>query len=151
MTGHQVEFPSEHSSYTHNLEIVRNIDPYTLGDENMRTRKSVALFLGLGAFAALLLGCGQAPASQVADPPPQVKVAEPPSVAQVEEPPKPVQETPPDTSATNGSEAEVVEVGYQVGLRAPEFEMSLLDGSTVTTSSIVDEGKPVLLYFHATY
>ena len=151
MTGYQVEFPSAHSSYTHNLEIVRNIDPYTLGDENMRTRKSVAIILGLGAFAALLPGCGQAPASQVADPPPQVKVAEPPPVAQVEEPPKPVQETPPDTSGANGSEAEVVEVGYQVGLRAPEFEMSLLDGSTVTTSSIVDEGKPVLLYFHATY
>ena len=117
----------------------------------MRTRKSVALILGLGALAALLLGCGQAPAAQVSDPPPPVKVAEPPPVAQVEEPPKPVQETPHDTSTTNGSQAEVVEVGYQVGLRAPEFEMSLLDGSTVTTSSIVDEGKPVLLYFHATY
>ncbi|MCY4581052.1 MAG: hypothetical protein OXD31_18665 [Chloroflexi bacterium] len=117
----------------------------------MRTRKSLALLLGLGALAALLLGCGQAPAAQVSDPPPQVKVAEQPPVAQVEEPPKPVQETPPDTSAANGSQAEVVEVGYQVGLRAPEFEMSLLDGSTVTTSSIVDEGKSVLLYFHATY
>ena len=51
----------------------------------------------------------------------------------------------------DGSEVEVVEVGYQVGLRAPEFGMTLLDGSRVTTANIVDEGKPVLLYFHATY
>jgi hypothetical protein len=99
----------------------------------MGTRLSLAFLLGLGATIALLLGCGAAPAAQTA------------------EPPSAVQKPMPDASVNDGSEAEVVEVGYQVGLRAPEFGMTLLDGSSVTTSSIVNEGKPVLLYFHATY
>ena len=99
----------------------------------MTNRISFALLLGLGAMIALLLGCGAAPAAQTAESPPAV------------------QKAMPDASENGGSEAEVVEVGYQVGLRAPEFSMSLLDGSKVTTSNIVDEGKPVLLYFHATY
>ena len=99
----------------------------------MRNRISFAFVLGLGAMIALLLGCGAAPAAQTA------------------EPPSAVQKPMPDASVNDGSETEVVEVGYQVGLRAPEFGMTLLDGSSVTTSSIVNEGKPVLLYFHATY
>ena len=99
----------------------------------MTNRISFALLLGLGAMIALLLGCGAAPAAQTAEPPPAV------------------QKAMPDASVNDGSEVEVVEVGYQVGLRAPEFGMTLLDGSRVTTSNIVDEGKPVLLYFHATY
>ena len=99
----------------------------------MNGRISLALLLGIGAIVVVLLGCGEAPA------------------AQPDESPAAVQKTVPDASTSSGSEVEVVVVGYQVGLRAPEFEMSLLDGSSVTTSSIVDGGKPVLLYFHATY
>ena len=99
----------------------------------MTNRISFALLLGLGAMIALLLGCGAAPAAQTAESPPAV------------------QKAMPDASVNDGSEVKVVEVGYQVGLRAPEFGMTLLDGSRVTTSNIVDEGKPVLLYFHATY
>ena len=57
----------------------------------------------------------------------------------------------PDKPANGSSEVVAVEVGHQVGQRAPEFGMTLLDGSRVTTSSIAGEGKPVLLYFHATY
>ncbi len=99
----------------------------------MNAKISLALLLGLGAIVVVLLGCGTAPAAQTV------------------ESPGAVQKTIPDASTSSGSEVEVVEVGYQVGLRAPEFGMSLLDGSRVTTSSIVDGGKPVLLYFHATY
>ena len=99
----------------------------------MRTRISLALLVGLAAMVTVLLGCGAAPAAQTAESPPAM------------------QKAMPDASENGGSEAEVVEVGYQVGLRAPEFSMSLLDGSRVTTSNIVDEGQPVLLYFHATY
>ena len=101
----------------------------------MGTRKSVALLLGLGAMIAVLIGCGAAPAAQVPEVQPQPAV----------------QQTVPDAPAIAAPEVEVVEVGYEVGLRAPEFGMSLLDGTKVTTSSIVDGGKPVLLYFHATY
>ena len=99
----------------------------------MRARSSIAYLLGLGALMAVLLGCGSAPAAQVAESPPEV------------------QKAMPDAAANGSSEVAAVEVGYDVGQRAPEFGMSLLDGSRVTIASIVDEGKPVLLYFHATY
>ena len=99
----------------------------------MRARNSIVHLLGLGALMAVLLGCGAAPAAQVAESPPEV------------------QKAMPDAPADGNSEVVAVEVGYNVGQRAPDFGMSLLDGSKVTTSSIVDEGKPVLLYFHTTY
>ena len=99
----------------------------------MSGKISLALLIGLGAIMVVLLGCGVAPAAQTV------------------EPPAAVQKAVPDASMSSDSEVEVVEVGYQVGLRAPEFGMSLLDDSRVTTSSIVEGGKPVLLYFHATY
>ena len=99
----------------------------------MRARSSIAYLLGLGTMMAVLLGCGAAPAAQVAESPPEV------------------QKAMPDKPANGSSEVAAIEVGYNVGQRAPEFGMSLLDGSRITTSSIVDEGKPVLLYFHATY
>ena len=99
----------------------------------MRARSSFAYLLGLGTMMAVLLGCGAAPAAQVAESPPEV------------------QKAMPGKPADGSSEVVAVEVGYNVGQRAPEFGMSLLDGSRVSTASIVDEGKPVLLYFHATY
>ena len=99
----------------------------------MRARSSFAYLLGLGTMMAVLLGCGAAPAAQVAESPPDV------------------QKAMPDKPANGSSEVVAIEVGYNVGQRAPDFGMSLLDGSRVTTASIVDEGKPVLLYFHATY
>lgn len=106
----------------------------------MRARSSIAYVLGLGVLMAMLLGCGAAPAAQVAESPPEVQKAMPDT-----------QEAMPDAPANGSSEVVAVDVGHQVGQRAPEFGMSLLDGSRVTTASIVDEGKPVLLYFHATY
>lgn len=44
-----------------------------------------------------------------------------------------------------------VEIGYRVGMQAPEFGMSLYDGSRVTSESIASEGKPTFIYFHATW
>ena len=99
----------------------------------MATRVSLLLTLILGAAVALALGCGAAPAEQEADSSSAPSASQP--VAAVESQP----------------EAETVEVGYQVGLRAPEFGMSLLDGSRVTSASLADGGTPVFLYFHATY
>ena len=43
----------------------------------MRTRSSIAYLLGLGALVAVLLGCGAAPAAQVAESPPEVQKAMP--------------------------------------------------------------------------
>ena len=99
----------------------------------MRIRLSPLLALATVATVAVLFGCGTAPASQDNEgadaPDPAV------TVAAVEM----------DTTVAS------VEVGYEVGLRAPEFAMSLLDGTEVTASSLSDEGKPAFLYFHATY
>ncbi len=44
-----------------------------------------------------------------------------------------------------------VEVGYKVGMQVPEFGMSLIDGSTLTSANLTDQGKPTFLYFHATW
>ena len=60
---------------------------------------------------------------------------------------------PTESVAVTKSEpqTETVEIGYEVGMRAPDFGMSLLDGTKVTSSSLADDGKPVFLYFHATF
>lgn len=57
--------------------------------------------------------------------------------------------TPADTAA-EPADPIVREVGYRVGMAAPEFGMTLADGSQLTSAMLVDEGKPVLLYFHST-
>ena len=84
-------------------------------------------------MAALVIGCGSSTSEQ------DVDTSSAPSAPQAAA----VVESQP--------EAEMVEVGYQVGMRAPEFGMSLLDGSRVTSAGLVEEGTPVFLYFHATY
>ena len=99
----------------------------------MRTRFSLLPALAIVATVGVLFGCDTAPASQDTEgasaPDPVVTVA----AVEIET-----------------MEASV-EVGYEVGRRAPEFAMSLLDGSAVTASSLSAEGGPVFLYFHATY
>ena len=108
----------------------------------MKIKATSFLLLGLAATVSVLLGCGAAPASQA---PEDVEVREGQRVVQPTT--VPAQTEPVEVE----SEPQAVEIGYKVGMQAPEFGMSLLDGSRVTTASIVDEGKPVLLYFHATY
>ena len=103
---------------------------------DMKIRISLPLLLALGAMVALLLGCGAAPAAQDADSSSAAQATQvSETVAVVDSEPK----------------VEVVEVGYEVGHRAPEFGMSLLDGAKVTSSDLAEEGTPVFLYFHATY
>ena len=100
---------------------------------NMTARVSLLLILALGMIAALGLGCGASTTTQDADS--TSAPAGPQAVAVVDSEPK----------------SETAEVGYEVGLRAPEFGMSLLDGSRVTSAGLAEEGTPVFLYFHATY
>ena len=100
----------------------------------MRSGLSPILVLAIVASAVVLFGCSTAPAPQE---------TEGTSAPQ----------SPVTVAAVDGemTEAEPVEVGYEVGLRAPEFALSLLDGTEVTASSLSAEGRPVFLYFHATY
>ena len=44
-----------------------------------------------------------------------------------------------------------VEVGYKVGDRAPEFTLRLIDGTTVPSAGLLDEGRPVFLFFFTTW
>ena len=43
-----------------------------------------------------------------------------------------------------------IEVGPQVGKYVPEFSLGLLDGSTITATSQVNQGRPTFLFFWAT-
>lgn len=106
----------------------------SLQGTKMITRVSLLLLLALGAAMALVVGCGATTSEQEADSSSAAPSA-PQAAAAVESQPA----------------TETVEVGYQVGLRAPEFGMSLLDGSRVTSTGLAEEGTPVFLYFHATY
>jgi len=124
----------------------------------MKTAVTFSLLLGLAAAAAVQIGCVATPASQP---------NEDASVPQVEK----VVETAPSQSAAPSSKSseadsaqplvtvrtkdepqkEVVEVGYKKGMHIPEFGMSLLDGTRVTSANLVEEGKPTFVYFHATW
>ena len=43
------------------------------------------------------------------------------------------------------------QTGNQVGYQVPEFTLVLEDGSTITSASLVEEGRPTYLFFWATY
>ena len=114
----------------------------------MNIRSSLPLLLALCATVAVLVGCGSAPDSQ------ETKSVAAPQAQAV----APTVDTAPQAQAQTVAPAidtapqtQAVDVGYEVGMRAPEFGMSLLDGSKVTSSGLTDEGKPVFLYFHATF
>ena len=135
----------------------------------MSVRFSLVFLLGLILTAAMTLGCGAAPASQTTDSAstlqpsvraPTVKTTESGSMSQTSASAPtvkttesvPVSQPTASVAATKvESQPDVVEVGYEVGMRAPVFGMSLLDGSKVTSSDLTNEGKPVFLYFHATF
>ena len=42
-----------------------------------------------------------------------------------------------------------VEVGHEVGQKAPDFMLTTVDGEQVTLDSL--QGRPVVLYFFATW
>ena len=66
------------------------------------------------------------------------------------EPPQP--EAPAASSAqATESPPPSIKVGTNVGQRVPEFSMLLTDGSTLTSEDLVSTGKPVFLYFFATW
>jgi len=45
---------------------------------------------------------------------------------------------------------EVQDTGNQVGYRIPDVTMELYDGTTVTSASLVEQGRPTYLFFWAT-
>ena len=125
----------------------------------MSPKFALSLLLTLGATIGILFGCGTAPTSQTAEStsvplapkvvPASEQVAVPTQaaeMAQADSAPQKVIE-----AIKSEQEAGPVEVGYKVGMHVPEFGMSLLDGSRITSAGIVDEGKPAFIYFHTTW
>ena len=124
----------------------------------MKFRNSLPL-LGLAAFTLALLGCRVAPASQTAEIETASVASKVASVTNLPAESAPAanvlkSESSPleSTQAIESKpEPEVVEVGYKVGMQVPDFGMSLLEGNRVTSAKLLEEGKPVFIYFHATW
>ena len=125
----------------------------------MRIRTHLTSALGLGVALSILLGCGTVPASQPpegANAPTTSKLEQSTAATMQPEPESKAIETDavvPKMALAKDSELapHPVEVGYKVGMQVPEFGMSLIDGSTVTSVSLTEQGKPTFLYFHATW
>ena len=44
-----------------------------------------------------------------------------------------------------------VKIGSAIGERAPDFEVTFLDGTSVSREELAAEGRPAFLYFMATW
>lgn len=75
----------------------------------------------------------QAPATEAPAPPTAVPATDTP---------------PPPPTAT---ETPAVDVGSEVGQTPPAFAMTLADGSTVESASIIGAGKPAFMVYFATW
>ena len=123
----------------------------------MRIRTHLTSALGLGVALSVLLGCGTAPASQPSEDAnaPTTPILEQPTAVttQLQPESKETESVAPKATLAKESELEpqAVEVGYKVGMQVPEFGISLIDGSTLTSASLTNQGKPTFLYFHATW
>ena len=59
--------------------------------------------------------------------------------------------TPTRTLAETPSTPPSIQLGASVGKRAPDFTLALSDGRTVNLAALRGEGKPVVLFFFATW
>ena len=123
----------------------------------MKTAIILFLLLGLAAALAAQIGCGATPAAQTDETAPvaqteKVVETEPTQLpAQSSKSSQPGSAQPAVAARADEPQAEAVEVGYKKGMHIPEFGMSLLDGTRVTSAKLVEEGKPAFIYFHATW
>ena len=58
-------------------------------------------------------------------------------------PPPPTATTPPTPTAVAAN------IGSKVGERVPDFDMSVTDGTTVTSVSLIEVGRPAFLFFYS--
>ena len=101
------------------------------------------LALGLSVAAALLIGCGsEAPATDTPMPRPTSTPAGLGSSTETQQPTAvPAPTSPPIQTS--------LEVGHEVGQKAPDFMLTTAEGEQVTLASL--QGRPVVLYFFATW
>ena len=92
-----------------------------------------------------------APPSPPQQPPLQATVQPSPTAKPFPGPTAPSLATEPSPAPPPPSPRASVKIGSSVGDRIPDFEMRLVDGSTVTSTSLLSESRPVFLYFLATW
>lgn len=106
----------------------------------------VSLISCVAVAAAVLAACGSdEPASDTAPVQPTAASMTQPTAA----PPAPATAMPEPTVAAAAESAPSVEVGLDVGQRAPDFTLTSHEGESITRASL--EGSPVLLYFYTTW
>ena len=67
------------------------------------------------------------------------------------EPVAPAATAAPAAPAPTTSPTQAIPIGNDVGERAPDFEMTLADGSVVTLASLMAAERPTFLFFFATF
>ena len=135
------------------------LDSRNVRNRLMRFRTYLTPALGISVALSVILGCGTAPASRPTENvnvPTSPKLEQPTAVTTQLQPGSKAIETgaiTPKAALTKESEPQpqMVKVGYKVGMQAPEFRMTLFDGTKVSSVSLADQGKPTFLYFHATW
>ena len=77
---------------------------------------------------------------------PTAQVIKPVELAQSASPPAADVSQPAKTEAGRD-----IKIGYEVGNRVPDIEFTLDDGRTLTSKDLLSEGKPVFLFFTASW
>ncbi len=115
----------------------------------------VCLISCVAVTAVVLVACGSdepesdtAPAQPTAASMTQPTVAPPAPATQAPATAMPEPTAAPTVAAATES-APSVEVGLDVGRRAPDFTLTSHEGESITRASL--EGRPVLLYFYTTW
>ena len=103
----------------------------------------LALVSGLSALSALLISCGtEAPATDTPMPPPTSTPAGISTPTETQQPTAVPSSTSPPVQTS-------LEVGHEVGQKAPGFMLTTVEGEQVTLDSL--QGRPLVLYFYATW
>jgi len=119
----------------------------------LKLKKNVVVGTIVGV-TALAFGCGS---STQLEPRPDAlasqsvvaetgKVTETVKAAQSASPPVANLSQPIQTKAASN-----VEIGYTIGTHVPNFEINLDDGRTLTSEDLLSEGRPVFLFFTASW
>ena len=112
----------------------------------------------VAAAAAALAACGSTePEAEPAQAEPTAASMTQPTAAAMTQPataaPATATQVPatamPEPTAAMAESAPSVEVGLDVGQRAPDFMLTGHDGESITLASL--EGRPVVLYFYTTW
>ena len=104
------------------------------------------IYLAVAGSVLFAAACGgdSEPSSETGSPDSSSSVSAPAPAAQTSAP------APAPPPAPTPSET-TIDIGHQVGDRAPEFMLALTDDRQINSAELVAEGKPVFILFHATW